>query len=139
MIKVSCQNLVPERATPGSSGFDLSADLVSPLTIRPGQICIVPTGVRIAVPYGFEGQVRSRSGLASQGIVVVNSPGTIDSDYRGAISVILANISEEKRVISPDQRIAQLVICPVYMGPLEVVTDLPDTVRGTGGFGSTGE
>jgi dUTP pyrophosphatase len=130
---------LPAYATPGASGCDLRAAVALPLTIAPGQRALVPTGIAIAVPEGFEGQVRMRSGLALQkGLILPNAPGTIDSDYRGEIRVIVANIAAEPAVLSRGDRIAQLVIAPVTRASLERVEALPPSERGDGGFGSTG-
>jgi dUTP pyrophosphatase len=126
--------------TEGAAGMDLAAALDAPLTLEPGARALVPTGLALAIPPGFEGQVRPRSGLAiKHGITCLNSPGTIDADYRGEVRVILHNAGREPFVIAHGERIAQLVICPVARATVEeVVTDLDDTARGAGGFGSTG-
>lgn len=131
---------LPAYATPGASGCDLRAAVALPLTLAPGERALVPTGIAIAVPEGYEGQVRMRSGLALQkGLILPNAPGTIDSDYRGEIRVIVANISGEPAVISRGDRIAQLVIAPVARATLTKVDTLPESGRGSGGFGSTGK
>lgn len=130
---------LPSKATAGSSGFDLCAAVVEPLTLEVGGRALVPTGVAIAVPPGFEAQVRPRSGLALRdGIVVPNAPGTIDSDYRGEIQVILWNAGERPFTIERGDRIAQLVICPVVEASFQEVAELDATERGAGGFGHTG-
>jgi dUTP pyrophosphatase len=130
---------LPAYATPGASGCDLRAAVSEPLTLAPGERVLVPTGIAIAVPEGYEGQVRMRSGLALQkGLILPNAPGTIDSDYRGEIRVIVANISAEPASIERGERIAQLVIAPVERATLTKVATLPDSGRGSGGFGSTG-
>ncbi len=129
----------PQYATEGSAGADLCAALTVPVVIAPLSRALIPTGVRIALPHGYEAQVRSRSGLAIQhGIACLNSPGTIDSDYRGEIKVILINLGEEAFTVEHGQRIAQLVIAPVARATFLPATDLEGTSRGSGGFGSTG-
>ncbi len=137
LIDPEARDLVPERATPGAAGLDLksSVDLVIAKSAR----ALVPTGIAIALPDGFEGQVRPRSGLAlKHGVTCLNSPGTIDSDYRGEVKVILVNHGEEPFAITRGMRIAQLVIAALAPVALEVVTSLEETARGGGGFGSTG-
>jgi dUTP pyrophosphatase len=131
---------LPAYATPGASGCDLRAAVGEPLTLAPGERVLVPTGIAIAVPEGYEGQVRMRSGLALQkGLILPNAPGTIDSDYRGEIRVIVANISAEPASIERGDRIAQLILVPVERAILRKVDALPETGRGGGGFGSTGK
>jgi dUTP pyrophosphatase len=127
---------IPKKATEGASGFDLQA--VEAVEIPPGGIVLVDTGIRLAIPAGLEGQVRSRSGLARRGVVVANSPGTIDSDYRGSIGVILLNVGKEPYQVNVGDRIAQLVFARVEYVQFEAVEALEDTARGSGGFGSTG-
>lgn len=130
---------LPAYATEGSAAVDLAAALDTPLLLAPGERQDVPTGVALALPPGWEGQVRPRSGLALRhGLAVLNSPGTIDADYRGEIRVILANFGSAPVTILHGERIAQLVIAPVSRAVWEVVEDLPPTARGSGGFGSTG-
>ena len=130
---------LPSYATPGSAGCDLRAAVAVPLTLLPGARSLVPTGIAVAIPAGFEGQVRMRSGLAlKKGLSLLNGPGTIDSDYRGEIGVILANLGAEPVTIERGERIAQLVIAPVARARLQKVETLPETSRHTGGFGSTG-
>ncbi len=130
---------VPSYATEGSAGVDLRADIDEPVTIAPLQRVIVPTGLRIALPKGTEAQVRPRSGLAAKhGITVLNTPGTIDADYRGEVGVILVNLSDREFVINPGERIAQMVLARYERFDWEVVEELDDTVRGDGGLGSTG-
>ena len=130
---------LPAYQTEGSAGMDLCADLAQPVRFAPMERKLVPTGLRIAVPPGYEAQVRPRSGLAlKQGLTVANAPGTIDSDYRGEVQVILINLGTEAVTVSRGDRIAQLVICPVARATLAEVTTLDDTARGQGGFGSTG-
>ncbi|MGA7615354.1 MAG: dUTP diphosphatase [Thermoanaerobaculia bacterium] len=135
-----CPDLpLPSRATPHAAGFDLRAAVDAPLTLAPGERSLVPTGIAIELPPGYEGQVRPRSGLAIRnGIALVNAPGTIDPDYRGEISVILINLGSEAFVIQRGDRIAQLVISRFEPCGLELVETLSDTHRGEGGFGSTG-
>lgn len=131
---------IPSYQTPGSSGMDLRALLDTSLAVPPGGRCVVPTGLAFAIPPGWEGQVRPRSGLAlRKGLTVLNAPGTIDSDYRGEVRVILVNLGAEPAEIAPGERIAQVVFCPVGRAALEVVDGpLPETLRGAGGFGHTG-
>lgn len=130
---------LPAYATADAAGADLAAALEAPLTLAPGERKDVPTGIALALPAGWEGQVRPRSGLALRhGITILNSPGTIDADYRGEIRVILANLGSEPVTIARGERIAQLVIAPVSRAEWQVVSELPATARGAGGFGSTG-
>lgn len=130
---------LPAYATPGSAGVDLMAAIETPLTLAPGARRLVPSGIAIALPSGYEAQVRPRSGLAiKHGIFLVNSPGTVDADYRGEIMVILANIGAEAFTIEPGMRIAQMVVAPVSHVTWEPVDALPESGRGAGGFGSTG-
>ncbi len=130
---------LPARMTAGSAGFDLPAAIGSPLTLKPGATAVIPTGLAFAIPEGFEGQVRPRSGLARRhGITVLNTPGTIDADYRGEIAVMLIHHGREPHVIRRGDRVAQLVIQQLASVRLEEVVQLPATGRGAGGFGSTG-
>lgn len=130
---------LPAYQTALSAGLDLPAALDEPLTIPPGQIAIVPTGLALAIPAGWEGQVRPRSGLAiGKGLTVVNAPGTIDADYRGELKVGLINLGPAAVTIQRGERVAQLIIAPVARATLRVVDDLPETARGAGGFGHTG-
>ncbi len=132
---------LPAYETPGSAGMDLRAAVPEeePLVLRPGDRALAPTGLAIAVPAGYEAQVRPRSGLAIRsGVTCLNTPGTIDSDYRGEVKVILANLGEENFVVRRGDRIAQLVICPVVQARWRETSALDDTSRGGGGFGSTG-
>jgi dUTP pyrophosphatase len=132
---------LPAYETPGAAGMDLRAAVAEdePLVLRPGSRAAAPTGLAMALPDGFEGQVRPRSGLAArQGVTVLNTPGTIDSDYRGEVKVILINLGEEDFTIRRGDRIAQLVIAPVSQARWVEVETLDDTARGEGGFGSTG-
>lgn len=129
----------PAYMTPGSAGLDLPAALDKPLIVQPHQIVLVPTGLTLAIPPGYEGQVRPRSGLAiKKGLTVVNAPGTIDSDYRGEVMVGLINLGQEAVTIARGDRVAQLVIAPVTQADLAESSELPDTGRGSGGFGHTG-
>ncbi|MCD8032358.1 MAG: dUTP diphosphatase [Bacteroides sp.] len=131
---------LPEYATEHSAGMDLRANLSEPIVLAPLQRCLVPTGLYIAVPAGYEAQVRPRSGLAiKKGITVLNSPGTIDADYRGEVCVILVNLSVEEFVIEDGERIAQMVIARHEKASWQETDQLDETVRGTGGFGHTGK
>ena len=128
---------LPARQTPQSAGMDLHAKIN--VTIKKGERTLVPTGIRIALPFGYEAQVRPRSGLAlKHGITMLNAPGTIDADYRGELGVLLINLGENDFNITRGDRIAQLVIAKVEMTNFEEVDKIPDTERGSGGFGSTG-
>ena len=130
---------LPQYATTLSAGVDLRANLESPIILEPMQRRLVPTGLFIALPPGFEAQIRPRSGLAlKHGLTVLNSPGTIDADYRGEVCVILANLSEEPFVINDGERIAQMVIARHEQAEWELVDQLDETERGAGGFGHTG-
>ena len=130
---------LPSPATAGAAGADLAAAVDAPLELRPGERERVPTGFAIAIPEGFEAQVRPRSGLAlKRGVLVPNAPGTIDSDYRGELQVILMNAGTEPFVIERGDRIAQLVVAPVVRAAFEEVEELDATDRGAGGFGHTG-
>ena len=130
---------LPEKATPGSAGIDLRACVAQPLILLPGRRALIPTGFCVALPPGYEGQVRPRSGLAIRhGLTMLNSPGTIDSDYRGEIAVIAINLGQEPVTISRGDRIAQLVIAPVARARLVLTEELPPTGRAAGGFGHTG-
>ncbi|MFM8840110.1 MAG: dUTP diphosphatase [bacterium] len=130
---------LPCYATNGSAGMDITAALKEAWLLEPGAIAMIPTGIAIALPEGFECQVRSRSGLAAKhGVFALNAPGTVDSDYRGEIKVILANSGKEAYTIQPGERIAQLVIAKYETVQWEVVSELTSTERGAGGFGSTG-
>lgn len=131
---------LPDYQTPGSAGMDLRAAHRGVLELEPGQRALVPTGLRVQIPAGYEGQVRSRSGLAlKHGLVVLNGPGTIDSDYRGEVGVLLVNLGQETVAVHRGERVAQLLIAPVVqVRVLEVAELEEDTTRGGGGFGSTG-
>lgn len=133
-------NPLPDYATAGSAGMDLRANLQSPVTLRPLERQLIPTGLFMELPDGFEAQVRPRSGLAiKQGLTCLNTPGTIDADYRGEIKVILINLSEEPQTIQPGDRIAQMVINKVERVQWEAVTTISTTDRNAGGFGHTGK
>lgn len=130
---------LPSYATAAAAGMDLLADVNAPVVIEPGGRALVPTGLAIEVPLGFEAQIRPRSGLALRhGITVPNAPGTIDADYRGEVQVILANLGSEPFTIERGDRIAQIVIAPVTHAAWREADDLSDTQRGSGGFGHTG-
>tara|TARA_B100000579_G_C22781842_1_gene829759 strand:- start:810 stop:1250 length:441 start_codon:yes stop_codon:yes gene_type:complete len=145
MIKILVKRLskeisLPKYETAGSSGMDLAADIKEDLEIHPGQSALVPTGLFLFIPEGYEIQIRPRSGLAAKkNVTVLNTPGTIDSDYRGEIKVILINLGKEIFKVNRGLRIAQMVVCPIVQAKLEEVDDLPSTDRGSKGFGSTGE
>lgn len=122
-----------------ASGFDVRAQLDKPVVLNPGERALIPSGLSFEIPIGYEIQARPRSGLAlKQGISLVNTPGTIDADYRGEVKIILINLGQEPVIINDQDRMAQLVICPVMQAHFEAVESLTDTVRGIGGFGSTG-
>ena len=129
----------PKYATPSSAGLDLRANISDPILLKPLSRTLVKTGLHIELPKGFEAQIRPRSGLAfKKGITVLNSPGTIDADYRGELKVILINLSDKIFIVEKGLRIAQMVVCPVVRAKLKEVETLNDTKRGSGGFGSTG-
>lgn len=130
---------LPAYATPQSAGMDLRANLDAPITLHPLERKLIPTGLHIALPEGYEAQVRPRSGLAlKHGITVLNTPGTIDADYRGEVGVVLINLSQEDFVINDGERIAQMVIARCEQGELVLVETLDETERGEGGYGHTG-
>ena len=130
---------LPKYETEGSSGLDLAANTDKQIKILPGKSEIIPTGLAVAIPKNFEIQIRPRSGLAAKSqISVLNTPGTIDADYRGELKVILINLSDKVFVVEKGLRIAQMVLCPVVKATLKEVTELENTERGSGGFGSTG-
>ena len=142
-MKVEVVNLssheLPKYSTSESAGLDLRAELLSPINLKPGQRSLIPTGLKIALPTGYEAQVRPRSGLAyKHGITVLNSPGTIDADYRGELGVILINHGSESFTIENGERIAQLIVAKFVQIDWDEVLDLSSTSRGEGGFGSTG-
>ena len=130
---------LPSYATPQSAGMDLMAAIDAPMTIAPLERAMVPTGLTMALPDGYEAQVRPRSGLAAKnGVTVLNTPGTVDADYRGEVKVILINLSNEPFTIERGMRIAQMIIAPYTQATIEQVDELSETTRGAGGFGSTG-
>ncbi len=139
LIKKLQKNIIlPEYKTDGSSGMDLMANVEQTVKILPGEKKIISTGIIVAIPEQYEIQIRPRSGLAAKnGISVLNTPGTIDSDYRGEIKIILINLGKDIFEIKKNDRIAQMIVCPIIKVELEEVESLPETVRGKGGFGST--
>ena len=145
MIKVIIKKLdssvqLPTYKTDGASGMDLMAHIEKPINLEPGKSCLVPTGLSVAFPKEYEIQIRPRSGLAAKNsISVLNTPGTIDSDYRGEIKVILFNHGNKNFKINNNDRIAQMILTPVIKMDLEETNELPDSIRGAGGFGSTGK
>ena len=145
MVKVLIKKLdskvqLPKYKTDGSSGMDLMAFLESPVSLKPQESELIPTGISIAIPEDTEVQIRPRSGLAAKSnISVLNTPGTIDSDYRGEIKIILFNHGKEDFVINNNDRIAQMILMPIVKAEFEEVENLPKTLRGSGGFGSTGK
>mgnify|MGYP001284119848 FL=1 len=137
--RLSKDIILPKYETSGSSGLDLSANIKTPVKIEPGKTTIIPTGISVSIPKNFEIQIRPRSGLAAKNqITVLNTPGTIDADYRGEIKVILINLSKKTFIVENGARIAQMVVCPVIKAKLKEVDSLDNTPRGSGGFGSTG-
>ena len=141
LVKKFNKNIkLPTYKTSGSSGMDLVALVKGKINIKPGKIAIIPTGIAIAIPINYEIQIRPRSGLAAKkGISVLNTPGTIDSDYRGEIKIILINLSKKSFVVKSGDRVAQMILSPVAKGKFKKVKILPRTIRGKGGFGSTGK
>ena len=141
LVKKFNKNIkLPTYKTSGSSGMDLVALVKGKINIKPGKIAIIPTGIAIAIPINYEIQIRPRSGLAAKkGISVLNTPGTIDSDYRGEIKIILINLSKKSFVVKSGDRVAQMILSPVAKGKLKEIKILPRTMRGKGGFGSTGK
>ena len=145
MVKVLVKKLdpkvqLPSYKTKGSSGMDLMAFIKDPIKIAPNTSALIPTGISVAIPIDIEIQIRPRSGLAAKSsISVLNTPGTIDSDYRGELKIILFNHSKEEFIVRNNDRIAQIVLMPVLKIDFEEVDNLPDTLRGSGGFGSTGK
>ena len=145
MIKVIIKKLdssvqLPTYKTDGASGMDLMAHIEKPINLEPGKSCLVPTGLSVAFPKEYEIQIRPRSGLAAKNnISVLNTPGTIDSDYRGELKIILFNHSNENFIINNNDRIAQMVLTPIIKIELEETNELPESVRGREGFGSTGK
>ncbi|PTM14460.1 MAG: dUTP diphosphatase [Bacteroidetes bacterium] len=146
-IRFSCEVLphardlpLPEYETPESAGMDVRAAITEPLILQPGERTLIPTGLKIALPPGTEAQIRPRSGLAFRhGITMLNAPGTIDSDYRGEVKVLAVNHGSEPFTVERGDRIAQMVIAPVFRAVINTVESLEDTERGEGGFGSTGK
>ena len=145
MVKVLIKKLnyavkLPSYVTIGASGMDLMAYINNPINLKPGESCLVPTGLSVAFPSEYEIQIRPRSGLAAKSnISVLNTPGTIDSDYRGELKIILINHGHENFIINNKDRIAQMVLTPVVKIELEETNELPKSIRGDGGFGSTGK
>ncbi len=140
LIKRLSENIpLPKYETSGSSGLDLAANIDRAIEIKPGKSEIISTGLMVAIPKNFEIQIRPRSGLAAKDqITVLNTPGTIDADYRGELKVILINLSDKTFIVKKGLRIAQMVLCPIIKAKLKEVNTLDDTERGSGGFGSTG-
>ena len=137
--RLSPNATLPAYATPGAAGMDLSAAIDDPVVLEPGRTALVPCGFAIALPHGFEAQVRPRSGLAAKhGVTVLNAPGTIDCDYRGEVKAILVNHGSEPFTIAPGMRVAQMVVAAVEQVVWASADTLPDTVRADGGFGHTG-
>ena len=131
---------LPKYKTSGSSGMDVVANIRSKIIIKPGKTAIIPTGIAVAIPKNYEIQIRPRSGLAAKNsISVLNTPGTIDSDYRGEIKIILINLGKKIFVVESGDRIAQIILCPIVKGKFKEVRILPKSLRGKGGFGSTGK
>ena len=141
LVKKFNKNIkLPTYKTSGSSGMDLVAYIKNKITINPGKTAMIPTGIAVAIPKNYEIQIRPRSGLAvKKGISVLNTPGTVDADYRGEIKIILINLSKKLFVVKSGDRIAQMILCPVAKGKFKEVKKLPKTIRGKGGFGSTGK
>ena len=138
-VKLRPRAQTPRYMSSGAAGMDLTSAADTPVEILPGTRAAIPTGLAFEIPEGFEGQVRPRSGLARKlGITLANAPGTIDSDYRGEVVVLLMNLGTERHVVAPGDRIAQLVIAPIVIAELEEAATLAETVRGSGGFGHTG-
>ena len=145
MVKVLIKKLnpsvqLPSYKTNGASGMDLMAYVEKPINLEPGRSCLVPTGLSVAFPKEYEIQIRPRSGLAAKkNISILNTPGTIDSDYRGELKIILFNHSNENFIINKNDRVAQMVLTPIIKMELEETNELPESIRGSGGFGSTGK
>lgn len=140
IFRMPHNRFVPEYKTEGAAGMDLCAAIEEPIVLKPLERTLVPTGLKIELEHGYEAQVRPRSGLSiKHGITLINCVGTIDEDYRGEVCVPIVNISNETYAIQPQERIAQMVIARAEQAKIEVVTELTDTVRGEGGFGSTGK
>lgn len=138
--KLPHNRILPEYKTEGAAGMDLCASIDEPIVLKPLERKLIPTGLKIELEHGYEAQVRPRSGLSiKHGITLINCIGTIDEDYRGEVCIPVVNISNEEYIIQPDERIAQMVIAKYEQAKIEVVTELTETVRGEGGFGSTGK
>lgn len=138
--RLAHNKILPEYKTEGAAGMDLSAAIEEPITLKPLERTLVPTGIKIELEHGYEAQVRPRSGLSiKHGITLINCIGTVDEDYRGELCVPIVNLSNEAYTIQPQERIAQMVIARVEQAKIEIVTELSDTERGEGGFGSTGK
>jgi len=136
----SGKHALPQFETPQSAGMDLRANIDAPIVLQPGERALIPTGIAMALPDGFEAQIRPRSGLAyKHGVTVLNSPGTIDADYRGDVGVLLINHGNEPFTVEDGMRVAQMVVAQYSQFQWEAVSDLSDTDRGAGGFGSTGK
>ena len=131
---------IPEYKTDGAAGMDLCAAISEPITLKPLERALIPTGIKIELEHGYEAQIRPRSGMSiKHGITLINCVGTIDEDYRGEVCIAVVNLSNETYSIQPDERIAQMIIARVEQAKIEVVTELSETERGAGGFGSTGK
>ena len=141
LVKKFDKNIkLPTYKTSESSGMDLVAYIENKITINPGKTAMIPTGIAVAIPKNYEIQIRPRSGVgAKKGISVLNTPGTVDADYRGEIKIILINLSKKLFVVKSGDRIAQMILCPIVKGKLKEAKKLPRTIRGKGGFGSTGK
>ncbi|MCQ2743717.1 MAG: dUTP diphosphatase [bacterium] len=140
IFRMAHNKFVPEYKTEGAAGMDLCAAITEPITLKPLERYLIPTGLKIELEHGYEAQIRPRSGLSiKHGISLINCVGTVDEDYRGEVCVGVVNLSNDEYTIQPDERIAQMVIAHVEQAKIEVVTELSETVRGEGGFGSTGK
>ncbi len=140
IYRMAHNRFVPEYKTEGAAGMDLCAAISEPITLKPLERYLVPTGLKIELEHGYEAQIRPRSGLSiKHGISLINCVGTVDEDYRGEVCVGVVNLSNEEYTIQPDERIAQMIIAKVEQAKIEVVTELSETSRGEGGFGSTGK
>lgn len=138
--RLAHNRFVPEYKTEGAAGMDLCAAIEKPITLKPLERALVPTGLKIELEHGYEAQIRPRSGLSiKHGITLINCVGTIDEDYRGEVCIPVVNLSNETYTIEPDERVAQMIIARVEQAEIEVTTELSETVRGAGGFGSTGK
>ena len=140
IFRMAHNKFVPEYKTEGAAGMDLCAAISEPITLKPLERYLIPTGLKIELEHGYEAQIRPRSGLSiKHGISLINCVGTVDEDYRGEVCIGVVNLSNEEYTIQPDERIAQMVIARVEQAKIEVVTELSETSRGEGGFGSTGK